>query len=151
MRVIVTRQERSGERTGRRLNEMGHESIGSLVADSHALDIGGSTSTHSGPVAITSMEAVHAMDHFGAALVPQLGDSGKRKESQVCYGSIFGRKRGCHTLSREHTSGCRFRDKAAGARYPVPFAGSMDPFFDPRHETSRDEIMPCVTSVRPYI
>jgi uroporphyrinogen-III synthase len=72
--VIVTRPERSGERTALRLKEMGHEPIARPLSWPFHMPavVKEALSTHSGPVAITSAEAVRAIEQLGPALVPYL-------------------------------------------------------------------------------
>ena len=74
MRVIVTRPEHSGERTARRLVEMGHEPIGvPLSRPIHTAEAAKEAlSVHAGPIAITSAEAVRAIEELGLFLAPHL-------------------------------------------------------------------------------
>lgn len=74
MRVIVTRPEHSGERTARRLMEMGHQPIGvPLSRPIHTPQAAKEAlSVHAGPIAITSAEAVRAIEEIGPFLAPHL-------------------------------------------------------------------------------
>lgn len=74
MRVVVTRPRHSGERTARRLADMGHEAVPlplsapvhDAQAASHAL------SETQGAIAVTSAEAIHALAALKEAIRPHL-------------------------------------------------------------------------------
>lgn len=74
MRVIVTRPEHSGGRTAQRLVEMGHEPIAiPLSRPIHtARAAKEALSVQAGPIAITSAEAVRAIEELGPVLEPHL-------------------------------------------------------------------------------
>lgn len=74
MRVLVTRPAHSGERTAQRLREMGHEPLllplARPVYNPNAARLALKKTT--GPVAVTSAEAVRTLEALGPALQPHL-------------------------------------------------------------------------------
>jgi uroporphyrinogen-III synthase len=74
MRVVVTRPQHSGERTARRVTEMGHEAVLlPLSKPVHHVDRARQalSNTH-GAVAVTSAEAIRTLGGLGQALGPHL-------------------------------------------------------------------------------
>lgn len=74
MRVVVTRPQHSGERTARRLAEMGHDALLlPLSAPVHDAEAAGhALSETQGAIAVTSAEAIRALAALGEALDPHL-------------------------------------------------------------------------------
>ncbi|MFK3778931.1 uroporphyrinogen-III synthase [Agrobacterium sp. NPDC089420] len=74
MRIVVTRPQRSGERTAAKLAALGHEPVSLPLF--HPVHHGErAVSALSGPlaaIAVTSAEAVRALDPFGERLAPHL-------------------------------------------------------------------------------
>jgi len=75
MRVVVTRPQHSGERTMRRLAQMGHEPLLLPLAEPvrHVEEAGQALAGTQGPIAVTSAEAVRALSLLGSDLAPHLG------------------------------------------------------------------------------
>lgn len=75
MRVVVTRPKHSGERTVRRLTQMGHEALLLPLAEPvhHVEEARGSLLDTQGAIAVTSAEAIRVLAALGADLVPHLG------------------------------------------------------------------------------
>ncbi|MFT4185511.1 MAG: uroporphyrinogen-III synthase [Rhizobium sp.] len=74
MRVVVTRPRHSGERTARRLAQMGHEALllplSTPIHDTEAA--GHALSETQGTIAVTSAEAIRALAALGEAIRPHL-------------------------------------------------------------------------------
>lgn len=74
MRIVVTRPQRSGERTAAKLEALGHAPV--LLPLFHPVHHGGraisALSTPLAAIAVTSAEAVRALDTFGEQLAPHL-------------------------------------------------------------------------------
>ncbi|MFK0164603.1 uroporphyrinogen-III synthase [Rhizobium sp. NPDC090279] len=75
MRVVVTRPQHSGERTMRRLAQMGHEPLLLPLAEPvhHTEDAGHALFATKGAIAITSAEAIRALAPLGSDIEPHLG------------------------------------------------------------------------------
>ena len=75
MRVVVTRPRHSGERTMRRLTQMGHEPLLLPLAEPvhHVEEARRALLTTQGTVAVTSAEAIRALSLLGSDLTPHLG------------------------------------------------------------------------------
>ncbi|MQB45329.1 uroporphyrinogen-III synthase [Rhizobium sp. ICMP 5592] len=75
MRVVVTRPQHSGERTVRRLTEMGHEAL-SLPLSEPVHDVEAARQALSetqDAIAVTSAEAIRALAALGQNIAPHLG------------------------------------------------------------------------------
>ena len=74
MRVVVTRPRHSGERTVRRLAQMGHEPLPLPLAEPihHVKEAGRALQETQGAIAITSAEAIRALAPLGPDLKPHL-------------------------------------------------------------------------------
>ncbi|MEF0943258.1 uroporphyrinogen-III synthase [Rhizobium sp. BR 362] len=75
MRVVVTRPEHSGERTARRLAEMGHEAMLLPLSKPvrHVDATWQALSNTRGAIAVTSAEAIRTLGAIGHPLEPHLG------------------------------------------------------------------------------
>ncbi|KAA1179390.1 uroporphyrinogen-III synthase [Rhizobium tropici] len=75
MRVVVTRPQHSGERTMRRLAQMGHEAFLLPLAEPvhHVAEAGRALRSTQGAIAVTSAEAIRALATLDADLAPHLG------------------------------------------------------------------------------
>ncbi|MBB3286612.1 MULTISPECIES: uroporphyrinogen-III synthase [unclassified Rhizobium] len=75
MRVVVTRPQHSGERTVRRLAQMGHEALLLPLAEPvhHVAEAGRALLSTRGAIAVTSAEAIRTLASLGADLAPHLG------------------------------------------------------------------------------
>lgn len=75
MRVVVTRPKHSGERTIRRLAQMGHEALLLPLAEPvhHVDEAKRALLDTDGAIAVTSAEAVRVLTALGTDLVPHLG------------------------------------------------------------------------------
>nr|WP_295978362.1 uroporphyrinogen-III synthase [uncultured Agrobacterium sp.] len=114
MRIVVTRPQRSGERTAAKLEALGHEPV--LLPLFHPVHHGErAISALSGPlaaIAVTSAEAVRALDTFGERLAPHLskplfavGGATAQAAEKAGFGQIFtasGDALGLTALVTEH-------------------------------------------------
>ncbi|WP_168878734.1 uroporphyrinogen-III synthase [Rhizobium sp. P28RR-XV] len=77
MRVVVTRPRHSGERTVRRLTQMGHEAFLLPLAEPvhHTEEAGRALLSTQGAIAVTSAEAIRALAPLGPDLAPHLSRS----------------------------------------------------------------------------
>lgn len=75
MRVVVTRPQHSGERTIRRLAQMGHEALLLPLAEPvhHADEARRALLDTQGAIAVTSAEAIRVLAALGSAIEPHLG------------------------------------------------------------------------------
>jgi len=75
MRVVVTRPQHSGERTIRRLTQMGHEALLLPLAEPvhHADEARRALLDTQGAIAVTSAEAIRVLAALGSDLGPYLG------------------------------------------------------------------------------
>lgn len=104
MRVLVTRPAHSGERTAQRLRELGHEPlllpltrpVHDIAAARQALE------TTAGAIAMTSAEAVRALQSLGEALVPHLS---RRLFAVGAATADEARKLGFHSVTASSGSG----------------------------------------------